>query len=228
MFKINKTALLLVGAGLVSLPLVCDAKTKTRTKAEKPKTEKVPNRPMATDLQGTWSWGLAVESVKFDSKKAALEGIGDSTTTLDIEAEYFIRNHFTTSFGFSFVPYNDKNDFSVVTQNQTTDEIQTSSSDASAMALYAEMGYRRFFPTSLPYYTTARLGVSSLIASERSISNCSNCPSEDIDINGGIYARAGVGARFGNTWALGLDYKHYLSGDIDSSISLGVTWNSNF
>jgi Outer membrane protein beta-barrel domain len=228
MFKINKIAVLLVVSSLISLPLVCSAKTARKAKTDRPVTERVPPKLMAENLQGTWSWGFAIDSVQLDSEKAASEGVGDSAAALAFEAEYFIQNNFTTTLGFAFLPYSDKRDFSVVTENDLTNDIQTSSSDASAIALFGEMGYKKFFPTSTPWYATARLGVSSLLASERSIPNCSNCPSQDIDINGGFYARGGVGARLGNTWTVGLDYKTYFSGDIASSIGLSIAWNSNF
>jgi hypothetical protein len=63
-----------------------------------------------------------------------------------------------------------------------------------------------------------------MIVSERTISNCSNCYSEDIDIDGGPYAGAALGLgsdRVGVTFR----YNQYLEGDdgIESTLGLSVS-----
>ena len=68
----------------------------------------------------------------------------------------------------NFLPYDDEGTFS----QDTTGGYK--SSDASGMPIYGELGYKRFFGPNNKAYLTTRAGVSAILASERSISNCTN------------------------------------------------------
>jgi len=59
---------------------------------------------------------------------------------------------------------------------------------------------------------SAQGGFSAVMSSERSISYCDDCHSEDIDIDGGAFVRGGIVKNFENV-AVGLQATHYLSGD---------------
>jgi hypothetical protein len=61
-----------------------------------------------------------------------------------------------------------------------------------------------------------------MLASERGISNCSNCYSEDIEIDGGIYGVLGVGQTLGSL-DLSVQFQQYLSGDLDNTIRLKLS-----
>lgn len=179
-------------------------------------------------LEGTWSWAIGVDQLQLDEAKATAAKIKDSATGLSFEAEYYFRPTYTVSFGAIFLSYDDNAAFTALTRPESGGKVQNSRSEAGAMPLYAEVGYKRFVATEVPIYTTLRAGYTVVVGSEREIPNCTNCPSQDIDIDGGLYAVAGAGARFGQRWALGLNYKQYFTGDIDSSIGLTFTWNSDF
>lgn len=181
-----------------------------------------------SQLQGTWSWAVGIEQLNLDKASAADAKVGDAATGLSFEAEYYFRANYTVSFGAVLLNYDDKAKFTALTKNQSSGKVENSSSEASAMPLYAEIGYKRFVATEVPIYTTLRAGYSVFAGSEREIPNCTNCPSEDVDIDGGLYAVAGVGARFGQRWALGLNYKQHFTGDVDNSVGLTFTWNSDF
>ncbi|HSX84746.1 MAG TPA: outer membrane beta-barrel protein [Cellvibrio sp.] len=170
------------------------------------------------DPSGTWAFNFGVEQVSFDKEQAYQEFIDDSATALNIEGEYFFRSHYSVTLGIQFLPYDDEGTFS----QDTTGGYK--SSDASGMPIYGELGYKRFFGPSEKTYVTARAGMSVMVASDRSISNCSNCYEEDIDIDGGFYGLLGAGVRLGQAWTLGVHYKSYFSGDIDNAVGIAVSY----
>jgi hypothetical protein len=170
------------------------------------------------DPTRTWTFTFGVEQVAFDKEQAQREFIDDSATALILEGEYFFHSHYSFTLGLAFVPYDDDASFS----QDTTGGYK--SSDASGMPIYGELGYKRFFGTNAKTYITARAGVSAMISSTRSISNCSNCYEEDIDIDGGLYAMLGAGVRLGRSWTFGLHYKNYFSGDIDNAVGIAFSY----
>lgn len=181
--------------------------------------------PLAHDPANTWFWGFTLEQYRFDKEAAAKTAVGDSATALGMEAEYYYATNISTTFGMSILMYDDKARFSQTTQNQSTYEINQSSSEARGLPFYADIGYRRFFVgESTKSYLTARLGLSSIFDSSRTIPSCTNCTSEDIKISGGIYGMIGAGMKFGETWGMGIHYKNYFSGDISNVIGLTLTY----
>jgi hypothetical protein len=170
------------------------------------------------DPAGTWAFTFGVEQVVFDKEQAWHEGIDDSAPALILEGEYFFHSHYSLTLGLAFLPYDDDATFS----QDTTGGYKNS--DASGMPIYGELGYKRFFGANAKTYITARAGVSAMISSERSISNCTNCYEEDIDIDGGVYAMLGAGVRLGHSWTLGLHYKNYFSGDIDNAVGIAFSY----
>lgn len=176
------------------------------------------------DPSGTWAVGGGVEHVNFDKQQSAQELIEDSATALYFEGEYFFNRLFSTSFGMAFYSYDDNAAFSQWVEDWTGDEDYTSS-DASGIPVYAEAGYKQFFGADGRTYITARGGLSLMLASERSISNCSDCREEDIEIDGGAYGALGAGVRLGNSFLLGVHYKHFFSGDIENASGISFSYN---
>lgn len=172
------------------------------------------------DLSGRWAFNIGLEQVSIDKEQAfsADAQIDDSALSLHFEGEYFFHSHYSVTLGLAFLQYDDLASF-----NQDTTG-GNKSSDASAMPVYGELGYKRFFGPNDKVYLTTRAGVSVVLASERSISNCSNCYEEDIEIDGGFYGMLGAGMRLGQTWALGLHYKNYFSGDIENAVGLTISY----
>lgn len=177
----------------------------------------------APDLTGRWLYNITLDHINIDSNVAPGEGIGDSAFAFGFEGEYFFNSRFSTSLGLSFLSYDERYQFTQPTEDQYGRR-ETSSSDASAIPLYAELGYKQFFTGQAPTYITARMGVSTLLASEHSIANCSNCSSFDIDVSGGLYAAFGAGIRTGQSWGLGIMYKNYLTGDLENSVGVSLTY----
>jgi hypothetical protein len=71
-------------------------------------------------------------------------------------------------------------------------------------------------------FFSVRGGVSGILGSERSISNCRNCYSEDIEIDGGVYGVLGIGQTLGNL-DLSLQFQQYFSGDLDNTLRLKLS-----
>lgn len=179
----------------------------------------------AIDPTGSWIFTLGVEQFSFDQEQATVEYIDDSAVGLDIEAEYFFHQRYSVSFGVSFIPYDDNAGFSQETEDNFGDR-DTSSSDASGVPLYGELGYKHFFGPQGKTYVTARAGLSAMLSSERSISSCSNCYEEDIDIEGGFYGVLGAGVRLGSSWLLGLQYRNYFSGDFSRGVGATLSYTT--
>lgn len=94
------------------------------------------------------------------------------------------------------------------------------------MLLYAATGPLWTLGEKQDTFAYLQGGVSGVFGSERSIGNCSNCFSEDIDISGGLFAKAGLVKNVSKSIALGFQLTQYLSGDIDNS--LGLVLSSRF
>lgn len=180
---------------------------------------------MPIDPKGSWAFTVSVEQVSFDEEQAASPEalIDDSAPALNFEAEYFFHQHYSTSFGLSLISYDDHASFTQRTEDNFGDR-DTSKSDAIGIPVYGELGYKRFLGPQGKTYVTARAGYSVMLSSERSISNCSNCYEEDIEIDGGAYAALGAGIKLGTSWLLGVQYKNYFSGDFTRSAGVNLSY----
>ena len=164
-----------------------------------------------------WSWSGHAGTLNLDSKVAYNEYVKDSAWVIGLAAErYSSDSNLTFVIGLDLIGYDDEASF----RQDTTGGRK--SSDASAVLGYVEFGPRVPFGVDKSNYLVAHAGLSGVFSSERGIDNCSNCYSEDIDINGGFYGVLGVGHSFGS-WDLGLQFQQYFSGDIDNSLRLRVS-----
>jgi hypothetical protein len=173
--------------------------------------------------QGKFLFTVGVEQMNFDKEKSAENYIDDSGVALNLEGEYFIRPMFSAGFGLAFIPYDDNAGFKQQTKDGFGD-IKTSSSEASGMLLFGDLGYKNYIGQDDRFYVTLRGGMSFMADSSRSIPNCSNCAEQDIELDGGLYTKLGTGVRLGNAWHLGLYYTGYLSGDLKNSMGLSVSY----
>lgn len=177
---------------------------------------------------GGWAWHLYAESVSLDSEQAASQRIKDSAVAIGAGAEYYIAD--TTQavrFGFAFMQYSDLGEFSVLTEQQggfNDGEIDNKSSDANGMQLYVDYGIQNRFGANNGGFYTVRGGYALMFGSERAIASCTNCPSQDIDIESGLYGLVGVGFNATPAFSLGLNYKQYFSGDVENALQLELRW----
>ncbi len=165
----------------------------------------------------THSVYISLGEVNFDSEIANLERVKDSATYLKLGYEGK-NNQLIYGGGLSGFFYSDRNRFNQLTEDPFGD-ISRQSSSAEAFNLYFEGGYSYQFSH---YWSFDMLfGHELVLSSERSISNCSNCFSEDIDIDSGLYfiPRIKLLPNDSNLiWSL--SYQYYLSGDVENAAYL--------
>lgn len=189
--------------------------------AEEAQTEQVGSDG-ATHLAKRWIFNVNAENLSIDDEVAALQGIEPDAFSINVEAEYFLNDNLSTVIGLGFLGYDDNEEFSQLTEDAFGD-VDNSSSSASALPLVMDMGYTRFYNGSVPAYVTLRGGLTYMFASERAIENCSDCSSQDIDVDGGMFVQAGAGINLGRSFTLGLYYKNYFSGDIEDAVGLRLS-----
>ncbi len=98
-----------------------------------------------------------------------------------------------TSVRGSFIIYSDLNGFSEtveVTGGFDDGDIKTASSDANAYSLGVATGRQWRFGEQRDTSAVLQVGYDHILASERAIANCSNCPSQDIEVDGGVLYKA--------------------------------------
>jgi len=180
------------------------------------------NQPGNTTSYGNWSWSGHVDHVTIDSEAAAEAFIEDSATELGVAAEYYTNtSENTLSLGLNLLFYRDNAAFHQYVEDYWGDE-SYSESDATAVMLFAEYGPKYRFGQDNMSFVVVRGGISGIFASERGISNCSNCYSEDIDIDGGAYGVLGIGHTLGGI-DLSLQFQQYFSGDLDNALRLKIS-----
>lgn len=180
------------------------------------------NQPGNSAGYGNWSWSAHVDHVTLDTEAADKAFIEDTATALGLAAEYYTNtSENTLSLGMSFLLYRDNAAFGQYVED-FWDDTDYRESDANAFMIFAEYGPKYRFGTDNMSFFVVRGGVSGILASERSISGCSNCYSEDIDIDGGVYGVLGLGHTLGNI-DLGLQYQQYFGGDLDNSLRLKIS-----
>lgn len=179
------------------------------------------NNPNNADYTG-WSWSGHVDHVTIDSEAAAEQWINDSATAVGGAAEYYSsKSESTLVLGASVLFYRDNAEFAQYVEDYWGD-VDYTESDANAFMVFAEYGPKYRFGQDNMSFFTVRGGVSGMLYSERAISSCSNCYSEDIDIDGGVYGVLGVGQTLGSL-DLSLQFQQYFSGDLDNTIRLKLS-----
>ena len=179
------------------------------------------NNPNNADYTG-WSWSGHIDHVTIDSESAAEQWIEDSATAIGGAAEYYSSTtENTLVLGASVLLYRDNAEFAQYVEDYWGD-VDYTESDATAFMLFAEYGPKYRFGSDNMSFVTVRGGVSGILASERSISNGSNCYSEDIEIDGGVYGVLGIGQTLGSL-DLSLQFQQYLSGDLDNTLRLKLS-----
>jgi len=170
----------------------------------------------------SWSWSGHIDHMNLDKEAAWEEGIEDSATAIGFAAErYTNTSEMTLSLGMNFLFYHDNAAFAQYVEDYWGD-IDYTESDASAITVFAEYGPKYRFGQNNKSFAIVRGGANAVLFSERAISGCSDCYSEDIDIEGGLYGVLGVGQTLGFL-DVSLQFQQYFSGDIDNSLRLKIS-----
>jgi hypothetical protein len=179
------------------------------------------NNPNNSDYTG-WSWSGHVDHITIDSQAAAEQFIEDSATAIGGAAEYYSsKTENTLVLGMNFLFYRDNAEFAQFIEDYWGD-VDYTESDATAFMLFAEYGPKYRFGQDNMSFFTVRGGVSGMLYSERAISYCSDCYSEDIDIDGGLYGVLGIGQTLGSL-DISLQFQQYFTGDLDNSLRLKIS-----
>jgi hypothetical protein len=181
----------------------------------------------ADEDMGTWEFRGALINNAFDQEKSYLEGIDDSAFSLLVAGDYIQSGYRTTVFLEMFM-YDDKYGFSQWVEGDgwfNDGDVSQQSSDASGVSVGLVFGPQWTFGADNQAVAYVQGGFNAMLSSERGISSCSNCYSEDIELKGGALVQAGVERNVGS-FTLGLVARSHVSGDLGSSF--GVTIGSGF
>lgn len=171
----------------------------------------------------TWSFEGAGEVVGIQSEQADREGVETSAIALGLYAHYN-HNSWITSLRGSFISYSDNSEFSQLVEVEDfwdDDEIESRSSDANAFTLGVATGKMWRFGEELRTAALLQLGYDHLFASERTISGCSNCYSEDIDIDGGAFVQGSLKHNAGAV-SIGLSLTQYFGDGLNTRVGISI------
>ncbi len=183
---------------------------------------------------GSWSISTNVDHINIDPEAASRPDVmvADSATAFGVAGEYLSAgSDMTFAIGLNYIMYNDNNEFSQYVEDNWNDDWYDDwdsgsyeESDANAFMLYAEVGPTLYIGADDMSFFSVRGGVSAILDSTRSISYCSDCYSEDINLDGGLYGSVGIGHTF-NRFDLSLQFQQYFTGDIDNSLRFKAAFN---
>jgi len=177
---------------------------------------------------GQWIFGGSITKFSLDSEAAHEQGISNSAWTLSIDANY-VQSDWLTTISLDMLSYSDHNDFDQqVVGDGWSNSGQNSTQSSEAVGIMTSFAFGKMWRMGQDnkLVLSAQGGFSAMISSERSIANCDDCYSEDIDIGGGAFVRAGIVNNF-ERFALGFRVTQYLTGD-DLKNNAGVTLSMAF
>lgn len=212
----------ILNVGVLALASVIGAQAMAQ---EKPVSYVHPEVP----AYAGWGWHLGVEHLAIDSAVAKKEKIRDSATAFNLGADYYMADKpFEFHMGLSLIQYGDHAEFEVhgCWEGGFRDgDCGSEKSDASAMQVFGDFGLRKRFGPNFGGFYTVRGGYGAIFGSERAVDNCKGvCGGSDIDVSGGLYGLVGIGFNATKSFSMGLNYKQYLSGDLDSAFALDLRW----
>ncbi len=163
------------------------------------------------------TWRLSVDQLSLDSDKTASEGVDDSTIGLGLAID-IKRDHLVGGFGMYIGSIDDSRGFTQTVQDQYGN-ITEADSTVSVLSFFGEFGgsyqlLNEVFGELVAGYQTMSV--------DRSISNCSDCDSQDIPVDGGLYVKPRLKVALGEKYMLSASYMSYLSGDVTSGLVIGL------
>lgn len=165
-------------------------------------------------------WYAGIGQVAIDSASATRGKIKDSATYIRLAVEGRSQG-WLYGGGISGYFYSDKNKFSQGVEDQFGNR-STEDSSASAVNLYGEAGIA--YPVSASMSADFLAGYEFVAESSRAISNCTDCASEDIDVDAGVYVAPRIRYQVGDKFTMSLSYQQYLTGDVENAIALYFGW----
>jgi len=175
-------------------------------------------KPAVSEVDGGWFFAGGV--IGIDGKTADEQGVGDSAALLDFGYSWLWNKQFLLTLGLSVPIINDKDSFSQDVQSNYGGDVRRASSSINAWGAIIEGAYQR----SLNDKSWIGLGGGyRSLSADRSISNCSDCYSEDLSLHGGLYLRPHIGFLAGRV-EIEFSALTFLSGDYDNGAYVSFTW----
>lgn len=178
-------------------------------------------QPEPIDYSARHTFYISAGELSIDDEVAQSEGIGSKPTYVRFAWEAQ-KHTWVFGAGMSLFMYSDEDSFSQGVR-YNGGRRSTESSSAEAVNLYGEGGYS--FEATPNIYFDALAGLELVMQSERSISYCSDCYSEDIDVGSGLYITPRLKVIADNGFTFLVAYHHYLSGDLEQGFSVGLGYS---
>jgi len=180
-------------------------------------------------------FGMGSGVASLDKATAASQGFGDSGATLNGAFEVTVWDIFMASSSFSVAFPHDNDSFSQPVMPEGGGDISTADSSLSLVSYSIALGLRTPFKALVPTQRSwvagslfAEYGAAG-VAGNRSISNCVDCRSDDIDVSGGAFWQAGADLLIPTRspkvfWGLEVSYLSYAAGSTFSNeLRIGLT-----
>lgn len=162
------------------------------------------------------AWRLSADQLSFNAEKTASAGVDDSTLGLGMAID-IKRDYLVGGFGMYIGSLDDSNGFSQTVRDQYGN-ISEADSSVSALSFFAEIGGSYLLLNNV--YGELVTGYQTMSV-DRSISDCDDCESQDIPLDGGLYVKPRIKVGIGKKYILSASYMSYLSGDITNGLAIG-------
>lgn len=169
-------------------------------------------------------WGVNAELINFDPDIAAASGISDSGFGIGV-GYAGEKGLFNFNIGASFFIIDDEDEFSQRVENDWTGDESTEDSSIDAGSIYIDGGIQLPLSESGNFVLGLNAGYRYFDI-DRGITYCSDCYSENVDIESTTYLKPF--ARFGFSDAISGTLAYYsYNGDkgADNSLQFSVDWN---
>lgn len=164
-------------------------------------------------------------AIYIDEKLALEEGIDDVGYLIGASFTGY-KSFLRYSAGIAFIILGDNDRFTQTTESVFGSSVSDEDSSIDAGTIYLELGSQYSFGAAKKANVGLMFGYSYFDI-DRTISNCRDCYSENIDLNSSTYFRPFITYQLTDKMILGLDYASYLRDQsFDDSISarFGVYW----
>ncbi|MEH6451193.1 MAG: hypothetical protein V7765_21185 [Oleispira sp.] len=162
-------------------------------------------------------WHASLGQANFSKEKANTEGIEDSALLLLIGLDWQ-RENWNLGAGIGTLLIQDNSSFKSHVIDQYGNE-SSESSNISSLLAYGEGGYSvRLLNNSIS--VDAKFGYEYL-STEREIPNCSDCPSDSVDLSSGFYAKPKINIHLKN-FIISASYQQFLKESSRNNISIGI------
>ncbi len=189
-------------------------------------------------LAGDFDFGLYLAQEQLKKEIALEQGVGEGMQSGGITLGYSTgknndslglennpyddyqqsSGNFSVLVGGGFISASDDKKFTVATVD-SNDDHGSRSSNVSGTTVFGELGYNYFINSKLDVFFNLGRANYSL---DRSVSACSDCPTEELTINASNYIHTGLS--FSDSPKIKVGYQHHNNGDMINSLRLQFAW----